>query len=88
MGIESIVISACITVFAFVLFIVSLASYKKYKNQKLLFISLVFLIFLIKGILLSLGVFYQPLAILTSNPYIGLLDLAILATLFIVTLKR
>jgi hypothetical protein len=88
MGIESIVISACITVFALGLFIVSLASYKKHKNQKLLFICLVFFIFLIKGILLSLGMFSPQLATLASNPYVGLFDLVILATLFIATLKR
>jgi hypothetical protein len=68
MLIESIVIDACITIFALGLLIVSILSYRKYKNLKLLFVSLVFLVFLIKGILLSLGLFYEDFALVISSP--------------------
>jgi len=88
MEIESIIIDAGITIFALGLFIVSLLSYRKYKNGKLLFVSLVFLIFLVKGILLSLSLFYSQFADIISNPYVGLFDLIILVLLFIATLKR
>lgn len=88
MEIESIIIDACITIFALGLFIVSLLSYRKYKNGKLLFVSLVFLIFLVKGMLLSLSLFYSQFADIISNPYVGLFDLIILVLLFIATLKR
>jgi predicted DNA-binding transcriptional regulator YafY len=54
---------------------------------KLIFISLVFLIFLIKGILFSLGLFYEQLTTINSNQYLGLFDLIILVALFIATLK-
>jgi hypothetical protein len=88
MQMESIVISAFITIFALGLFLVSLASYRKYKNLKLLFVSLVFIIFLIKGILLSLSLFYNEIAEITTNTYYALSDLIVLILLFIATLKR
>jgi hypothetical protein len=88
MEIESIVISACITVFALGLLAVSLVSYRKYKNPKLLFVSLVFFVFFIKGILLSFGLFYEQMAVIDFNLYAGLFDLMILVLLFIATLKR
>jgi hypothetical protein len=87
MGIESIVINASVTVLSLGLLIVSLISYKKHNSPKLIFISLVFLIFLIKGILFSLGLFYEQLTTINSNQYLGLFDLIILVALFIATLK-
>ena len=86
MGFENIIISACVTIFSLGLLIISLASYLKYKNLKLLFVSLVFLLFLIKGILLSINVFFEELAGL--NLYFIIFDLVILIFLFIATLKR
>ena len=88
MEIESVIIDACITIFALGLFIVSLLSYRKYKNVKLIFVSLVFFVFLIKGILLSISLFNEQLAGLTSIPYFRLFDLLVLILLFIATLKR
>jgi len=88
MEIQDIVISAFITIFSLGLLVVSLASYKKYKNLKLLFVSIVFFIFLLKGVILSLSLFYDEAIILTSNTYAGPIDLIILILLFIATLKR
>lgn len=88
MEISEIVISAFITIFSIGLLAVSLASFKKYKNMKLLFVSLVFFVFLIKGILLSIGLFYEDITTILSSTYIGLFDLIILVLLFIATLKR
>ena len=84
----SVIIAACITVFAFGLFIVSLFSYHRSKNIKLLFVSLVFMVLLIRGILLSVSLFNEHLNYLVTMPYAGLLDLTILILLFIATLKR
>lgn len=91
MQIESIVLSAAITIFSLGLLLVSLASYRKYKNLKLLLISVVFIIFLVKGILLSLSLFYQELStldILLHGTYSGVFDLMVLLILFMATLKR
>ena len=86
MGFENIIISACVTIFSLGLLIISLASYLKYKNLKLLFVSLVFLIFLIKGVLLTINVFFEELTWL--NSYFVIFDLVILIFLFIATIKR
>jgi hypothetical protein len=85
---ESIIISACITIFALGLFIVSLLSYRKHKNPKLIFVSLVFFVFLVRGILFSLSMFNQQIADILSMPYSWLVDLIILVLLFMATLKR
>ena len=88
MEIVSIIIDACITIFALGLFIVSIMSYKKYKNTKLIFVGLIFLVFLLKGAILSLSLFYEQFVPIVNNVYIGLFDLVILVLLFIATLKR
>ena len=88
MEIESIVLSASITIIALGLLIVSLLSYRKSKNLKLLFVSSAFLVFLIKGIILSLSLFYEEIAVINSCAYMGLFDLIILILLFVATLKR
>jgi hypothetical protein len=86
MDITNIVTSACITVLAFGLLLVSLASYGKYKNMKLFFVSLVFFLFLVKGIILSLNLFFENFIELSS--YFGVFDVVMLILLFIATLKR
>lgn len=89
MEIQEIVISAFVTIFSLGLLVVSAASYRKYKNLKLLFVSLVFFVFLIKGLLLSIGLFYEEITgLINTSTYIGLFDLIILIMLFIATLKR
>jgi len=70
------------------LLVVSLSSYKKYKNPKLLFVSIVFLIFLIKGLLMSIGMFYTDISLLQTISRTGLFDLIVLILLFMATLKR
>ena len=90
MEIESIVISASVTIFSLGLLLISLISYKKHKNPKLLFISFVFVVLLVKGIVLSIGLFYPESSInfILLDKYSGLFDLIILILLFIATLKR
>ena len=88
MIIEITILSACITVFSAILFIISLASYKKHKNKKLMFVILVFFIFLIKGIMMSLSMFVDELAFLTIHPYFGVLDLIMLLILFVAVVKE
>ena len=81
-------ISAFITIFSTGLFIVSITSYRKYKNVILLVVSIVFIVFLIKGILLSIALFYEDFELLTTYLSYGLFDLIILSLLFVATLKR
>lgn len=91
MEIESIIISACVTILSLGLLAVSLASYKKYKNVKLLFISIVFFVLLFKGMLLSISLFYPDFTgadTFLQGTYNGIFDLIVLVLLFIATLKR
>ena len=88
MEMESIVLSASITVFALGMFIVSFLSYKKSKNAKLIFVSSAFFIFFVKGIIQSLGVFSLETSFLNSTNTMNVFDLLILILLFIATLKR
>ena len=88
MEIESIVISAFVTMFSLGLLVVSLASYRRHKNLKLLFVSFVFLVFLLKGILLSIGLFFDEIVVFTSVSFMGVFDVFILVLLFVATLKR
>lgn len=85
---ESIVLSACVTIFSLGLLVISLESYQKYKNFKLFFVSCVFFVFLVKGLLMSLGLFYEDLTTIQSSLSSGIFDLIILILLFIATLKR
>ena len=88
MEIGSIFLNACITILSLGLFLLSLASYRKYKNLRLIFTTVAFFVFFMKGIVLSLGLFYEEMAVVNVSIYLGLFDVAILALLFIATLKR
>jgi hypothetical protein len=88
MELGSIILSACITIFALGMFIVSLLSYREYGNKKLLFVSGAFFIFFIKGVLGSLGLFSSDFAMFNSDVPLKLFDLLVLISLFGATLKR
>ena len=88
MEIEYIIIGAAISISSLILLITSILSYKKYKNTKLLFIIVVFLFFLIRGVLLSLSIFYEPLKPIATSYYTWLIDLIILNLLYLAALKR
>jgi hypothetical protein len=88
MEVINIVLNAFVTIFSIGLFVVSILSYKKYKNFKLLFVSSAFFVFFIKGLLQSINLFYEEIAIVSSNIYAILFDLIIIILLFVATLKR
>ena len=88
MEIEYIIISAAISINALVLLITTLISYKKYQNTKLIFVIIVFLFFFLRGVLLSLGLFFEPLAFFISSHYTWLIDIVILNLLYLAALKR
>jgi hypothetical protein len=88
MQVEVIILGAAITIVSFNLLLVSLLSYWKYRNIKLLFTSIIFFLFLLKGMLLSLSLFYELLMPLQSFLYLWVFDLVILVLLYITSLKR
>jgi hypothetical protein len=91
MEIEALIISASVTMLSFGLLLVSLVSYCKHRNLKLLFISGVFIILLIKGMVLSVRLFFLDISeieLLLFGTYAGIFDLFVLILLFIATFKR
>ena len=88
MEIESIILNAAVTIFSLGMFLVSVLSYRKYRNIKLFFVSIAFFVFFIKGVLQSLGLFYEEIAQIRSSVYLEVFDLIILILLFSATLKR
>ena len=87
-GFGYIFISAGITILSLGIVLLSLMSYKDQRNSKLLFITFAFLVFLIKGIVMSLSLFFTELTLLTTSIYFIGLDVVILFMFFVSTLKR
>ena len=83
-----IIIGAAISINALVLFVTSLLSYRKHKNKKLLFVIVAFFFFLVRGILLSGGLFFEPLRPIVTSYYTWLIDVIILNALYFAALKR
>jgi hypothetical protein len=77
-----ILLYAAITILSLIMFCATIISYVKYKNKKLLFVSSIFLVLLIRGILLSVSMFYDPLKTITSNGYIWIVDVLVLLFLY------
>lgn len=88
MDVEGIIIGAAISINALILVVTSLLSYKKYGNVKLLFIFTAFMFFLIRGILFSLGLFYEFFEVFTTTYYLLIFDILILNVLYFSALKR
>jgi hypothetical protein len=88
MEIESIILTACITVFSLGMFLVSALSYRKFRNKKLIFVSVAFFVFFLKGVIQSIGLFSAALEFLNTDVNMKVFDLIILLFLFIATLKR
>ena len=88
MQIELILLSAGITILSFNLLVVSLLSFKKYLNIKLLLVSIVFLLFFIRGLHLSIRIFYDEIFDINSIVFIWLFDLIMLIFLYITSIKR
>jgi len=81
-SVENIFIYAMITIISFVLLSVTFYSYQKCKNKKLLFVSMVILVLFIRGMLLSLSLFYNEIESVTSSAYIWIFDLIVLVLLY------
>jgi len=88
MTIEGVILFASITIFSLVLLIISLLSYWKYGKLRRLFISIILFMFFTRSVLLSLGLFYPQVETFTSSIYIWVFDLAILAVLYVTSLKK
>jgi len=82
MEIAIIFLYAGITILSLILLTTTLFSYTKYKNPKLLFVCFIFFFLFIRGLLLSIGLFYDQVVQITSSPYIWSFDLLVLILLY------
>lgn len=81
------IIYGFLTVFSFGLWVISILTYQKSKNKKILFVNIVFLLFFLKGLLLSLSIFFNGFLDFLTIPILAVFDLLILVLLFIAVLK-
>lgn len=80
MDIENIV-AAFVTLMSLFLMVVSLQSYRRSKRKRILLISVAFMLFFIKGLILSIALFYF-IGLGTQVTYLGIFDIMILVMLF------
>lgn len=71
---------------AIALFILTLYAYKRNKNKRLLYVSVAFLLFAVKGILISMEIFFGDWV--WVDPVASILDFAILLSFFFGILKK
>jgi hypothetical protein len=80
-------ITAAITMFSLSLLVLSMLGYKKTRNPQMFFLIAVFILFLIKGIIITLSLFFEDITIFDSLVNIWMFDLVILIVLFLVSMK-
>ena len=82
------IIYAFILVFSITLALVAIVSFKRTKSPRIGLVTAAFLLFVTKGVLFSVQLFVDAFAQDELWIYSGLLDIGILATIFLATLKR
>lgn len=82
------IIYAFMVVFSITLLTVAILSFRRSGNAKIPLIAAAFVMFLAKGILFSLQLFTDAMSQETLWIGSGLLDIGILAAIFLATLKR
>ncbi|MCK5037582.1 MAG: hypothetical protein KAS16_00650 [Thermoplasmata archaeon] len=73
--------------FSLILFVISAISWKRIRSQRLLFVTLAFCLFFIKGLILTVGIFYENVGFEMSTEAI-MLDFAILILLYLGIAKK
>lgn len=82
------IIYAFIVVFSLSLLTIALLSFRRSRNVKIALVTAAFALFLAKGILFSMQLFIDAMSQESLWIGSGLLDIGILATIFLATLKR
>jgi len=79
---------AWMTVFSATLFIISLISYMRTRNGRLVLVATAFLMFCLKGVALSIGLYWPDLLRVTTELPSLLFDVLILLILFFATVRE
>lgn len=80
---ELVILYAAITILSLILLIVTFVSYRSVRNRKLVFVSGIFFFLFIRGIVLSLTVFFDVFNDVVSSGYLWVVDLVVLLLLYI-----
>lgn len=81
-------IIAWVSVLAFTLLVISIRAYKRSQRDKILLVSGAFGIFFAKGVVLSIGLFWETFTYDLLFIFATFCDFGILLLLFVATLKR
>jgi hypothetical protein len=79
---------AWMTVFSATLFFISLVSYVRTRSGRIVLVALAFLMFSLKGIALSIGLYWPELLHVTTELPSLLFDVLILLILFFATVRE
>lgn len=82
------VIYAFMVVFSLALAAIAVKAFRQSKNLKVMIVAIAFILFFAKGILFSVQLFTSVLNQTNLWIFSGLLDIGILSTIFLATLKR
>jgi hypothetical protein len=82
------VIYAFMVVFSLTLAVIAVKAFRQSNNLKVMIVAIAFILFLAKGILFSVQLFTSVLNQTNLWIFSGLLDIGILSTIFLATLKR
>ena len=76
---------AWMTVFSVTLFLISLAAYARSKSPRIVLVSMAFLMFSVKGVVLSIGLYWPSVMHVTTDLPSLLFDVLILLILYSAT---
>jgi hypothetical protein len=79
---------AWITVFSVTLLLISLISYGRTRNRRILLVGLAFLMFSVKGVALTIGLYWPSVWNVTTDLPALLFDVLILLILYFATLRE
>lgn len=82
------ILIAWITVFSFTLFIISVISYFRTGNKRILLVSSAFLLFSIKGIILTMGLYFPEIISVRLDLPSILFDVMILLIIYFAIMRR
>ena len=77
-----------VTIFSFVLFLIAIISYNRTRNKRLIFVTSAFGLFFIKGILLTVGLYFPLILSVHEDPLILIIDIGLLLALYFGILRK
>ncbi|MEM2899707.1 MAG: hypothetical protein QXT63_02855 [Thermoplasmata archaeon] len=77
-----------VTIFSFVLFVIAIVSYNRTRNKRLIFVTCAFALFFIKGIILTIGLYFPSIISVHEDPLLLVMDILLLLSLYFGILRK